>query len=144
MTKKHTYHTTTSEETTALGHKLAPDLQGKIVYLQGELGAGKTTFVRGVAAGLGLKDRVVSPTFTYQRQYGKGSKKIHHFDLYRIENGKDPLLEDELHELIHNSKATLLIEWPDKLPTHQGREAVTIKFSFGENESRIITLTTGL
>lgn len=97
----------------ALGRRWATCLQpGSVVTLSGDLGAGKTTLVRGFLEGLGYKGIVRSPTFTLIENYSIGEVSIHHFDLYRVE---DP---DEL-ELIGyrdylNNRDICLVEWPEK------------------------------
>lgn len=140
--QKRTFTTTTAEQTTNLGNQLAAELKGKLVYLQGDLGAGKTTFVRGVAAGLGLKDRVVSPTFTYERIYGEGENCLYHFDLYRIGPSGDPLIEEELYELQMQENTTVIIEWPEKLTVPTVRTPLLLEFTIGDGDTRTITLST--
>lgn len=82
------------EETERLGAELAARLPaGSIVAFTGDLGAGKTAFVRGMARGLGIADRVTSPTFTIVNEYEGGSRPLFHFDLYRLESA------DELFEI---------------------------------------------
>lgn len=78
--------TTSSEATKQLAATLAPYLQaGDVIVLSGDLGAGKTQFVQGVAAGLGVRDQVTSPTFNILLTYPAGSLPLYHFDLYRLE-----------------------------------------------------------
>ena len=77
--------TNSSEETEALGARLARALEpGAVVAFTGDLGAGKTAFVRGLARGLGVQDRVTSPTFTIVNEYEGGRLPLFHFDLYRL------------------------------------------------------------
>lgn len=141
---KHVYTTNSSDETEALAAEIAPSLQGKIILLQGNLGAGKTTFVRGVARGLGIKGRVVSPTFAYEKIYGKGKKVVRHFDLYRISDNEDSLLEEELHELFSHTTDTILIEWPERLAirpqTISGREVLSVTIEHAGEDTRIIDI----
>lgn len=97
------------EDMQLLGRSLASVLdQGDVVYLVGELGAGKTTLVRGVARGLGYQGRVTSPTFTIMNIYDT-LPKIYHFDFYRLEEGDitDLGLEDYLEK-----EGIAFIEWP--------------------------------
>ena len=85
--------TTSSEATKQLAATLAPYLQaGDVIVLSGDLGAGKTQFVQGVAAGLGVRDQVTSPTFNILLTYPAGSLPLYHFDLYRLEEADE--LED--------------------------------------------------
>ena len=111
--------TLSAEETIELGRRLAKRLSPPVlVLLLGDLGAGKTTLTKGIAAGLGAvgEEQVTSPTFTLIHEYGKassGGPRVYHIDLYRIENarGLETLgLEDLLAE-----RAVVIIEWAEKL-----------------------------
>ncbi len=86
--------TDSAEKTKAVAYDFASRLHGgEVVLLCGELGAGKTTFTKGLVAGLGSSARVVSPTFTIMHSYEDGRLPVYHFDMYRMES------EDELYEL---------------------------------------------
>lgn len=79
------FQTHSERETEAAGEALAKKLpEGAVVALYGDLGAGKTAFVRGLARGLGLADRVSSPTFTIVNEYSDGGRPLFHFDMYRL------------------------------------------------------------
>src|SRR5687767_11364713 len=122
-------------ETFALGEQLATSLQrGAVVLLHGDLGAGKTAFVRGMAAGLGANpEDVSSPTFVLIQHY-KGRIPLVHVDLYRLERGAaiDDLGLEELA-----SEAVVAIEWAERLPRKlDGSAAVTIA-DLGNNSRRI-------
>ncbi len=97
----------------AFAQRIAAALtHGLVIYLQGDLGAGKTTFVRGILQGLGYTGRVKSPTYTLLEPYQIGSFALRHFDLYRM---NDPQEWDEAGFRDEaNSHNILLIEWPDK------------------------------
>src|SRR5262245_60446174 len=103
------------EETAAVGRELAATLRaGSVVLLVGELGAGKTAFVRGLAEGLGVDPTdVSSPTFTLLQEYRGGRLPLLHVDLYRLDDAReiDDLGLDELA-----ADGVLAIEWADKLP----------------------------
>jgi ATPase, YjeE family len=92
-----TVRVSTPEETMAIGQKIAPLLAPKdIILLDGDLGAGKTTFTKGLATGLGIKRNVKSPTFTIIREYQDGRLPLYHMDVYRLEDGSgDELGLDE-------------------------------------------------
>ena len=107
--------TTTPEATKQLAATLAPYLRaGDVVVLDGDLGAGKTQFVQGVAAGLGIRNQVTSPTFNILLTYPGGSLPLYHFDLYRLESAED--LEDiGFYETIDADGASFL-EWGEKFP----------------------------
>jgi tRNA threonylcarbamoyladenosine biosynthesis protein TsaE len=97
-------------ETEAIGERLAGSLAlGDVVLVEGELGSGKTTLIRGACRALGVRDRVQSPTFTIGRRY-RGRVDVSHLDLYRLDTleGEDPaLLDDYL-----TSDAISFVEWP--------------------------------
>ena len=77
-----------SNETIALGERMAAYLRpGDVVVLNGDLGAGKTTFTKGIAKGLGIKEIIKSPTFTIIHEYQDGRIPLYHMDAYRLENG---------------------------------------------------------
>jgi tRNA threonylcarbamoyladenosine biosynthesis protein TsaE len=114
-----TVTTTSADETKALGRRLAPLLTaGDIVVLAGRLGAGKTLFVSGVAEGLGIGERVTSPSFVIARTYGDGFLPLVHVDVYRLGS----LAEfDDLELLDDGADGAVIIEWGqaivDALPT---------------------------
>lgn len=128
------------EEMESLGEKVAAVLEsGDLVYLMGELGAGKTTLVRGIARGLGYRGRVNSPTFTLMNIY-QSCPVIYHFDFYRLEGREltDLGLEDYLEQ-----EALALIEWPQAGFSLQGqpgnsdmlpREAIYINIELTDDD----------
>ena len=128
--------THSEEETATVGRDLAPTLSaGDVLLLYGDLGAGKTAFVRGLAEGLGVsRDEVSSPTFTLIQEYRGGRLPLFHVDLYRIEDPRefDELGLDEIAE-----EGVLAIEWAERLPqpTH-GAVRVSITHA-GESERRV-------
>src|ERR1039457_5996084 len=103
------------EETVAFGRELAIYVQPPcLVLLEGDLGSGKTTLVKGIVAGLGVasEDEVTSPSFTLVHEYGSAGR-VFHADLYRIEGARD-LSTLGLEDLSHQA-ATVLVEWGEKL-----------------------------
>ena len=107
-----TFETSSSEQTEAIGAALAGALEpGDLVLVEGELGAGKTTFVRGACRALGVAERITSPTFVIGRTY-RGRVPVSHVDLYRLDAlaGEDPaLLADYL-----TPDAVGFVEWPQR------------------------------
>ena len=134
MTK--TITTDSEDETAAVGRELAATLSaGDVLLLFGDLGAGKTAFVRGLAEGLGVsRDEVSSPTFTLIQEYRGGRLPLFHVDLYRIEDPRefDELGLDEIAE-----DGVLAIEWADRYPRPpQGAVRVRIEHA-GESQRRV-------
>jgi len=132
--------TTQSEnETAAVGRELAATLSaGDVVLLYGDLGAGKTAFVRGLADGLGVpSSEVSSPTFTLVQEYRGGRVLVVHVDLYRL---NDPREIDDLGLDEIGAGALLTIEWADKLP-NGWPGAVEVRLSHGDGDARTIELT---
>ena len=112
------YITHSAEETIALGRELAPKLRElRMVILHGDLGAGKTTLVKGIAEGLNTasQDDVTSPTFTLIHEYRGPEVALYHVDLYRIETERE-LATLGLDELFAGDGNLVLIEWGEKFP----------------------------
>lgn len=112
------YITHSAEETIALGRELAPKLRElRMVILHGDLGAGKTTLVKGIAEGLNAasQDDVTSPTFTLIHEYRGPEVALYHVDLYRIETERE-LATLGLDELFAGDGNLVLIEWGEKFP----------------------------
>ena len=84
---------------------------GEVIELVSDVGGGKTTFVRGLAKGMGSSDKVASPTFTILREYKARGLTLYHFDFYRL---SDPgIVANELSEVIGDPKAVIAVEWAD-------------------------------
>jgi tRNA threonylcarbamoyladenosine biosynthesis protein TsaE len=127
------------EETVLFGREIAVYLQAPcLVLLEGELGAGKTTLVKGIAAGLGAasEDEVTSPSFTLVHEYGPAGT-IYHADLYRVESARD-LATLGLEELSSRA-ATVLVEWGEKLGRKVPTPCVRIRMEhLGGDDRRIL------
>jgi tRNA threonylcarbamoyladenosine biosynthesis protein TsaE len=132
-----TVTTHSEEETYGVARDLAARLKpGHVLLLSGNLGAGKTTFVRGLAAALGIDpDDVSSPTFTLVHEYRGGRLTLYHADLYRLER---TATEDIGLEEMGVQDGVLAIEWPDRL-THTLAGAITVDIELVDDTTRRIT-----
>ena len=132
--------TASPAETEALGERLGTTADGgEVLGLEGELGAGKTCLVRGLARGLGADaDAVASPTFIIATEYVGGRRPLHHVDLYRLE----PPLADTLflREVLYGA-GVAAVEWFDRLLPACGDDVLRVVLSHGEGERRTIRLT---
>jgi tRNA threonylcarbamoyladenosine biosynthesis protein TsaE len=136
-----TFHTHSAEETTELGRKLAAELKpGSIVLLRGDLGAGKTTMVKGIAEGFHAAEAeaVTSPTFTLIHEYRGPEVTLFHIDLYRIDTQRelDTLALDDLME----PNTILLIEWGEKFERFARERDVEIAIEHAGGDERRISV----
>ena len=131
--------TNSAHETIALGRKLAPMLAPpKLVVLRGELGAGKTTLVKGIAEGFqaASEEDVTSPTFTLVHEYRGPVVKVYHIDLYRVDTPRE-LETLGLDDLV-DPDSVLLIEWGDKFVRFEKEKDIEIVLErAGENQRRV-------
>lgn len=129
-----TFETESPAETEAVGARIAERLEpGDVVLLSGEVGAGKTTMIRGACRALGISGPVTSPTFTIGQRYGGGRMPVSHLDLYRLQTleGEDPaLLDDYLRP-----EGVAFVEWPDAGEERLDRVAVAVHLAH-ETEQR--------
>lgn len=126
------------EETVHFGREMAVHLQPPcLVLLEGDLGAGKTTLVKGIVAGLGAasEDEVTSPSFTFVHEYGSLGR-VYHVDLYRIEAARD--LATLGWEDLLSQAATVLVEWGEKLGDNAPLPCVRIRMEHQESDNRRI------
>ena len=126
------------EETFQIARSLAESMPLPAhILLYGDLGAGKTTFARGLAAGFGIEtvDDVGSPTFTLINQY-KGRTKIYHIDLYRVESGKLDGLG--LEDIFDDSGAAVIVEWAERLGNFETPGAARVFLEYVDDHSRKI------
>ena len=108
------FETYSAEETFRLGEMTGGKLKpGTVVCLDGDLGVGKTVFVKGVAKGLGIKEPVVSPTFTILQEYREGRIPLYHFDVYRIEDSEE-MYEIGFDDYLYGD-GVCLIEWAKRV-----------------------------
>lgn len=149
-----TYRTSSSAETKKLGHAIGRSLaRGTakkirengpfVIALQGDLGAGKTTFVQGFLSGLGSKRRVASPTFVLMRRHRLGKKLVgaYHIDAYRLRKAQH-LSVLGIEEILNEPRNVVLVEWPEKAKGFLPKKTIWIKFRHGKRENeRTITVT---
>ena len=130
------YYSTSEQETEELGRRLAETLKGgAVVAMYGDLGAGKTAFVRGMARGLGLNCRVSSPTFTIVNEY-LGERELIHFDMYRL-SGADELFDIGWEDYL-NRGAVCAVEWSEKVEdAFYGDEIVVRIEKLGDTRRKI-------
>jgi len=135
-------------ETQEVGKGLAEEIKGgskAVVFgLKGDLGSGKTTFLQGFAKGLGIKEKIISPTFVIMNRFDlKGKfKNFYHLDCYRIEKAKE--MENlGFEEIINNPKNIVCIEWPEKIKSILPKDIILIKFKILEGDKREITIDYG-
>ena len=120
------FNTSSPEATYALGMRLGEKIKhGVVLLLEGDLGAGKTLFVQGLAAGLHVAAPVTSPTFNLMNVY-EGKKRIYHFDLYRLEQPED-LEEIGFYEYTDVEDEVVLIEWPDRFFAYMPEDYLHLK-----------------
>ena len=136
-----TFQTHSAEETTELGRRLAGELKpGSIVLLRGDLGAGKTTMVKGIAEGFqaAKADDVTSPTFTLIHEYRGPVVTLYHIDLYRIDTQRelDTLALDDLM----SPQSILLIEWGEKFQRFVQQRDVEIAIEHKGGDERVVFL----
>jgi len=115
---------------------------GEVIELVGDVGAGKTTFVKGVAVGMGIDEDVQSPSFTINRLYeAVGSIQLSHYDFYRLQ---DPgIMSVELQESLNDSKVVTIIEWAEIVNGVLPVDRVTIRLSSPTETSRHLSISSG-
>ena len=117
-----------------------PGKQAAVIALTGELGSGKTTFLQGFAKGLGIKEKVLSPTFVIMKRFkiqDSRFKILYHFDCYRLENARD-LYGLGWKEIIKDPKAIIVVEWADRVRKAIPKDAIWVEFRFLEEHEREI------
>ena len=137
------YITHSAEETIALGRKLASAMKDvRMVILRGDLGAGKTTLVKGIAEGLqaASQEDVTSPTFTLIHEFRGPEVNLHHVDLYRIETERE-FATLGLDELFAEEGNLVVLEWGEKFPRLIAECDAEIRIErVGESERRIVVI----
>ena len=131
--------TNSKEETVVLAQHLARTLKGgDFLAFYGELGAGKTTFIQGLAKGLGIEKRIISPTFIIMRHYALKLKNFYHVDLYRTQSKHD-LLGIGLDQIIQDENNIVALEWAQKLGEMLPKKRIDVHMEYlGEDQRKII------
>ena len=138
-----TYKTKSYKQTQKVGEDFAKEilklgLKGNAIVLglQGNLGGGKTTFLQGFAKGLGIKEKVLSPTFVIQKKFGD----FYHFDCYRIKKASELKILG-VREILMDPENLVLIEWPERISRILPKKILKINFGHGTKENeRVIKL----
>lgn len=130
------YVSRSEEDTLELAENIESEkFPGMVICLNGELGSGKTVFVKGFAKALGISDTVTSPTFNLVKEYNSGEMNLYHMDVYRLEDGNREFgLNDYL-----NQDAVVIIEWPEMIEDQLPEERLDVTFKVtGENTRTLI------
>lgn len=132
--------TNSGEETQKLGERFADKLKvGDFVAFYGDLGSGKTTFIQGLAKGLGITKRIISPTFIIVRHYKMAKGNFYHVDLYRTESKHD-LLGVGLDQIIQDTNNIVALEWAEKMGELLPKKRIDIKFKYLDSNKRKIKI----
>ena len=147
-----TLTTTSTSATQKAARILAEELKASalsakgalVLALEGDLGGGKTTFTQGFARGLGIKEKVASPTFVLMKIYKISGRSTHferfvHIDAYRLDHPRE-LVHLGWRDLVQNPHAIILVEWASKVKKLIPKEAVHIRFAFVDKKTRTITV----
>ncbi len=141
---KEEFLTTSPAQTKKIGERLAREILKKklkktafVIGLKGELGGGKTTFLQGFAKGLGIKERILSPTFVILKRFKIKSRNFYHIDCYRIQKPKE-ILDLGFKEIISNPENIVVIEWADRIKKIMPKDSAWIKFDFVDEKTRKI------
>lgn len=126
--------------------KLSQKKDALIIALSGDLGSGKTTFIQGFAKGLGVKEKITSPTFVLMKKFNINNQQstinyqyFYHIDCYRIQKPEE-ILGIGFKEIISHSKNIVAIEWSEKIEKILPKDFIKIKFDFGNENTRKITI----
>lgn len=108
---------------------------GMVICLDGELGSGKTAFVKGFAKALGIKDNITSPTFNIIKEYFDGDSALYHMDVYRLDGKEDIGIEDYF-----NKSGIVIIEWSEMIKEILPEDRLEVNFKIVDENTRIIVL----
>ena len=115
------------------------ELQATVIELVGDVGAGKTTLVRGLAKGLGIEENITSPSFTISKSYAGKSKNLVHYDFYRL---NDPgIMAEDLAENIKNPNNIVVIEWSDTVKNLLPENRMIINIKYNDDNTREVAIS---
>ena len=140
---KQKYITNSAAQTKSLGQRMSQKIlkskEAVVVSLKGDLGSGKTTFVQGFAKGLGIKHRILSPTFVLMKKYKipNTKKQFYHIDCYRIKKAPD-LSALNLEKLFLNPLNIITIEWAEKIKNILPQNTIILNFKYQNQNQREI------
>ncbi len=127
----------TKKIATDLARKIIKTKKGAVIALEGELGAGKTVFVKGFVKALGVKSKIKSPTFVLMKKYVSRGTNLYHLDCYRVKDEKD-LRIPELNEILEASHNIVMIEWAERVRKILPKKHITVHIDhISENERKI-------
>jgi tRNA threonylcarbamoyladenosine biosynthesis protein TsaE len=133
-----TFYTKSPEETIKLGKKIGGKLQkGDVIAMRGTLAAGKTTITKGIAAALGVKDVITSPTFCLISEYS-GKMPLYHMDVYRLDGAED-FVNLGTDDMIYGDGVSI-VEWSEKIMSELPKKTIELDITPQEDNSRKITL----
>ena len=126
------------EDTMELAENIESEkFPGMVICLDGELGSGKTLFVKGFAKSLGIEENITSPTFNIVKEYQSGEMPLYHMDVYRLEDGDESIGFDDYFK----SEGICIIEWAELIEDSLPEERLDIKFKVIDEDTRIIKMT---
>lgn len=143
--KKTNFKSGSSDQTEKIGEEFSDLIKpGDVVLLKGNLGSGKTTFVKGFARGLGINSRIISPTFVVVREHNVNNssnkiKKLYHFDLYRL-TSEDEVKKVDLKNYIEDKSGVVVIEWPELSTKLMDKNYWIVTFEIKSNYKRDINI----
>lgn len=132
------YTSRCEEDTLELAENIESEkFPGMVICLNGELGSGKTVFVKGFAKALGIQETITSPTFSLVKEYLDGEMPLYHMDVYRIEDSKESFgLSDYL-----NQDGVCIIEWPEMIEDQLPEERLEVKIKVIADDVRVFVFT---
>ncbi len=132
------YTSRSEEDTMEIAENIESEkFPGMVICLEGELGSGKTIFVKGFAKALGLTETITSPTFSLVKEYLDGEMPLFHFDVYRLDDSNNEFgLDDYL-----NQDGVCIIEWPEMIEDQLPEERLDIKIKIIDDNTRVLVFT---